>query len=217
MINLNWNWINSKISKYFRCVLTTLPATPFHHQPPPPVSPFRPLSFHRSDRWARARLMTTRSRRLSRDRKGKRWRHAGRKRGAAAGDEKSRRRHQVFVKRSSAEIEYPCQCRCPWCPWYPSHTADDGAKPVWRPWIIKNSPAGKKEREREGEWEAGWQEEEAKPNKCKHTQTFRQIPAISSAASHSFPATQSIISGHRFTYEHYNISIILWNLKNSLA
>lgn len=80
MINLNWNWINSKISKYFRCVLTTLPATPFHHQPPPPVSPFRPLSFHRSDRWARARLMTTRSRRLSRDRKGKRWRHAGRKR-----------------------------------------------------------------------------------------------------------------------------------------
>lgn len=148
MINLNWNWINSKISKYFRCVLTTLPATPFHHQPPPPVSPFRPLSFHRSDRWARARLMTTRSRRLSRDRKGKRWRHAGRKRGAAAGDEKSRRRRQVFVKRSSAEIEYPCQCRCPWCPWYPSHTADDGAKPVWRPWIIKKFTSGK-ERERE--------------------------------------------------------------------
>lgn len=199
MINLNWNWINSKISKYFRCVLTTLPATPFHHQPPPPVSPFRPLSFHRSDRWARARLMTTRSRRLSRDRKGKRWRHAGRKRGAAAGDEKSRRRRQVFVKRSSAEIEYPCQCRCPWCPWYPSHTADDGAKPVWRPWIIKKFTSGK---EREREWDAGWQEEEAKPNKCKHTQTFRQIPAIS---SHSFPATQSIIS------------IISWNLKNSLA
>jgi len=50
------------------CALSTLPPSPST------CSLFRlSRAFHRSARWARAGLMTTRSRRLSGDRKGKRW------------------------------------------------------------------------------------------------------------------------------------------------
>jgi len=156
--------------------------------------------------------MTTRSRRLSGDRKGKRWWFRGDagewKREAVAG-ELATKNHGGGAKCLSngrvprsiptpnqipfANTAIPALPELPKIPVVPVVPVPHGG---WRRETRlttldhKNSPKGDGQRGRE---RASWreEEEEVKPNKCKHTQTFRRIPVISSAALYSFSTTQS--------------------------